>query len=132
MAIVELQGYSFVYEGVAGTPASPVLQGVDLVLDEGAFCVVSGPTGCGKTTLLRSLKPELAPRGAASGVLRVLDCELVGPHAGGSAPAAGDVGFVSQDPAAQVVCDTVLAELAFGLENAGTEPARAWRRWRAS
>ena len=128
MAIVELQGYSFVYEGVAGTPASPVLQGVDLVLDEGAFCVVSGPTGCGKTTLLRSLKPELAPRGATSGVLRVLGCELVEPQAGGSAPAAGDVGFVSQDPAAQVVCDTVLAELAFGLENAGTEPALMRRR----
>ena len=128
MARVELQGYSFAYEGAGSTPGQQILAGVDLVLDEGAFCVVSGPTGCGKTTLLRSLKPELAPRGEASGVLRVLGCELVGPQAGGSTPAAGDVGFVSQDPAAQVVCDTVLAELAFGLENAGTEPALMRRR----
>ena len=129
MAIVDLRGFSFAYPGGASGADHQVLHDVDLTLEEGAFCVVSGPTGCGKTTLLRSLKPELAPRGKAEGIVRVLGCELAGPNTNPSSlPSAGDIGFVSQDPAAQVVCDTVLAELAFGLENAGCDPATMRRR----
>ena len=31
------------------------LDGIDLVVDEGALCVVVGPSGCGKSTLLRAV-----------------------------------------------------------------------------
>ena len=30
-----------------------VLRGVDIVINDGAFCVLVGPSGCGKSTLLR-------------------------------------------------------------------------------
>ncbi len=33
--------------------ATEVLRGIDLVVEDGAFCVFVGPSGCGKSTLLR-------------------------------------------------------------------------------
>ena len=98
---------------------------------EGALCVVVGPTGCGKTTLLRALKPELARAGSHTGTIEVLGHTLVrdGRVTGELSPerSAREIGFVAQDPAAQIVCDTVWHELAFGLENIGT-PAPEMRR----
>ncbi len=55
--------------------------------------------------------PALAPKGERTG----------------EAVTCGNVAFVAQNPATQMVCDSVLAELAFNLENAGT-PAPQMRR----
>ncbi|ORT56191.1 ATP-binding cassette domain-containing protein [Streptomyces sp. CB03238] len=41
---------------------SPALQGVSLGVREGEILAVSGPRGCGKTTLLRCLSGRLVPR----------------------------------------------------------------------
>ncbi len=118
--------YTFAYPG-----GEPVLDHVSLEVAEGAFCVVVGPTGCGKTTLLRALKPELARAGSHAGTIEVLGHTLVrdGRVTGELSPerSAREIGFVAQDPAAQIVCDTVWHELAFGLENIGT-PAPEMRR----
>ena len=152
--LVRVEGFSFSYEEPDGSPR-PVLRDVSLAVKEGAFCVITGPTGCGKTTLLRSLNPELAPVGARAGRIEacgqvLLDapvaegCPPAAPRRAGApsaisastpsaAPApdprisAAQIGFVMQDPDAQLVCDTVLHELAFGLENLGT-PQDAMRR----
>ena len=130
MALVEVRGLSFRYAGESAVDApEPVLRGVDLVVDEGAFCVVTGPTGCGKSTLLRLLKPEIAPRGIAAGSIALDGVELLG-DAGPSprgCEASRAIGLVAQDPEAQIVCDTVRAELAFGLENLGV-PAQDMSR----
>ena len=128
---VRIRDLSFTYPAPAGTPA---LDHLSLEVPRGAFCVVSGPTGCGKTTLLRLLKPELAPTGAITGSIEVLG--ETRREAGGGAdsePAsrmrsAASIGFVMQDPAAQIVCDTVRRELAFGLESIGMEPDTMRRR----
>ena len=140
-AAVRVERFGFAYpDGTA------VLAGVDLIVPTGAFCVVVGPTGCGKTTLLRSLKPELAPAGTAEGTVEVLGRTLIGTAApadrethGAAHPAEGatamsavasatEIGFVMQDPAAQIVCDTVWHELAFGLEGIGTPQDEMRRR----
>ena len=108
-----------------------VLDRVSFSLDEGEFCTVAGPSGCGKTTLLRSLKPELAPTGAYAGTVEALGVALVrdGQRASelDARASAEGIGFVMQDPAAQIVCDTVWHELAFCLENLGM-PQEAMRR----
>ena len=132
MAIVEVRDYSFAYPTEPGLAEDPfVLNGVTLSVEEGAFCVLTGPTGCGKTTLLRSLKPELTPVGKREGSIKALGTPLV--HDGeptdamASRDSAALIGYVMQDPDAQIVCDTVWHEIAFGLENIGL-PQDAMRR----
>ena len=95
------------------------LDGVTLSLERGSYTVICGRSGCGKTTLLRHLKPVLAPHGAREG--RVLfdgaPVERLGLR-----DQAVRIGFVMQSPSDQVVCDKVWHELAFGLENVGCDP----------
>ena len=115
---------SFSYAGSA-QGAAPVLSHVSFEVEQGAFALVVGATGSGKSTLLRLAKPELAPQGELSG-----EVEVCGEAAGGlsAVASARSVGLVFQNPEAQIVCDTVWHELAFGLENLGTEPAQMRRR----
>lgn len=120
MVSLELKDFGFSYPGEA-----PVLQGLDLAIEEGSFCLLVGRTGCGKTTLLRCCKPEIAPVGERFGTVEVLGRTLEEAPTGHAAP---DVGYVFQSPENQIVCDTVLAELAFGLENLGTDPDAMRRR----
>ncbi len=134
-AIVQVQDFSFAYQGAEGG-LDQVFQKVSFKLKEGDFCLLVGPTGCGKTTLLRSMKPELAPAGERSGTIEVLGRPLVRDGQALSAKDGGisreesarAIGFVMQDPAMQIVCDTVWHELAFGLENLGTPQDEMRRR----
>jgi len=59
--VVELRDVSFAYPG-----GMPVLERVDLVIEEGEFVAVAGPNGGGKTTLIRiALGLERPRRGEA-------------------------------------------------------------------
>ena len=129
MAIVEVKKLSFTYPDIERDTASlernhPVLDQVSLSVEEGAFCVIVGATGCGKTTLLRTMKPELMPVGTKTGTVRICGKDIIvdGVITGAmdGVTSASSIGYVMQDPAAQIVCDTVWHELAFGLENLGT------------
>lgn len=111
-AAVEIAGLSFSYPNADG----PVFEDARLAIEEGAFAVLAGPTGSGKTTLLRLLKPEIAPAGSIAGERRVFGHDVAGLTVRESAET---IAFVFQDPANQIVCDTVWHELAFGLENLG-------------
>lgn len=126
MPAIEIEGFSFAYPAPASPPFQ-ALRDVSLTVEEGSFAVLAGMTGSGKSTLLSCLKPELAPLGFRQGEVRVfgqpLSYDEVGIHAG-----TVQVGFVLQDPAAQIVTDTVWHELAFGLENLGTPPDVMHRR----
>lgn len=121
MRALSFDRVTFSYAG-AGVP---VLRDVCLEVPEGAFALVVGATGSGKSTLLRLAKPEIAPAGERSGDVRVFgeDVSSLGPQ--GSARA---VGYVFQSPDAQVVCDTVWHEMAFGLENLGVPEGEMRRR----
>ncbi len=88
------------------------LDGISLTIRRGGFYLLCGYTGCGKTTLLRLLKPELAPFGELTG-------EIVYGEEFGAPPAPHEIGMVTQDPNEQIVTDKVWHELAFGLENMG-------------
>ncbi len=141
MALVEVNGFSFAYpaDGAErrGKMGERVLDEVSFQVEEGDFCLLVGSTGSGKTTLLRSLKPELMPEGERAGSITVAgkkiieNGEVVSPKdPDGLSPmeSASSIGFVMQSPEAQIVCDTVWHELAFGLENLGVEQDEMRRR----
>lgn len=127
---IEVEHFSFSYPQNDGAAARNALQDISFQVEQGAFCVLVGSTGCGKTTLLRSLKPELAPVGSTSGSLKLFGKQLAQNAHPAMSPleSAQLIGYVMQDPDAQIVCDTVWHELAFGLENIGTKPNEIRRR----
>ncbi len=97
---------------------NPALDGVQLTAGRGDFIVVCGPTGCGKTTLLRQLKPGLTPHGIQSGTI-LFEGEPLAKLS--RRDAASRIGYVMQNPDDQIVTDKVWHELAFGLESLGLD-----------
>lgn len=120
MEILRIENLSFRYPGAEKC----AVDSVDLSVNDGEFIVVCGESGCGKTTLLRLLKRELAPAGEKSGNIFYRGTrqeELDG------RTAAAEIGYVLQNPDNQIVTDKVWHELAFGLENIGV-PTEVIRR----
>mgnify|MGYP001538126673 FL=1 len=127
MEILRIEDLSFRY----AEAEQNAVEHVNLSLESGEFIVVCGESGCGKTTLLKLLKRELAPAGDVSGEIYykgILQQEL------DEKMSACEIGYVLQNPDNQIVTDKVWHELAFGLENMGI-PTEVIRRrvgeWRA-
>ena len=121
--MIELRNVTFGYDDLA----DPILRDVDLRLEEGELVLVAGRTGSGKSTLLRLLN-GLVPQfsgGVLSGDVHVAGRSIVS-----VAPRdlADVVGHVPQDPLAGFVTDTVEEELAYGMEQLGTDHATMRRR----
>lgn len=113
MDILQIENLNFRYPGAERN----AVDGVSFSVHSGEFMVVCGVSGCGKTTLLRLLKPELAPAGKLDG--RIVYC--------GGERTPAQIGYVLQNPDNQIVTDKVWHELAFGLENLGL-PTEVIRR----
>ena len=121
--VARVRGLRFTY---GGAPAA-ALDGVDLDVHAGEVLVLEGPSGGGKSTLLRSLA-GLVPD-FHGGVLGG-SVEVAGMDALRQPPAAlgGAVGMVFQDPEAQAVLGTVERDVAFGPANAGMPATEIARR----
>ena len=118
MELLKVENLTFTYpkQNPDAAKPEPTLQNVSFQVQEGAFVVVCGESGCGKTTLLKLLKRELAPAGERSGNIWFHGVEQA---ALTEREAACEIGFVLQNPENQTVTDKVWHELAFGLENMG-------------
>ncbi|MFI9106598.1 ABC transporter ATP-binding protein [Streptomyces fildesensis] len=107
--------------------AEPAVAGVDLTVPEGELCLLVGPSGVGKSTLLGAVS-GLVPHftgGVLSGRVTVAgrDTRTHKPR-----ELADVVGTVGQDPLSHFVTDTVEDELAYGMESLGLAPATMRRR----
>lgn len=110
-----------------GDAPAPAVQGVDLTVPEGELCLLVGPSGVGKSTVLNAvcgLVPHFTG-GTLHGRVTVdgRDTRTHKPR-----ELADVVGTVGQDPLAHFVTDTVEDELAYGMESLGLPPEVMRRR----
>lgn len=112
MEIFSVKNLSFTYPQMQ----EKALDNVNFTVKRGEFCVICGQSGCGKTTLLRLLKPQAAPHGTKMGEIFFCSENI---EKCSAEDTAFKIGYVSQNPENQTVTDTVLHELAFTLENMG-------------
>ncbi|HXH58194.1 ABC transporter ATP-binding protein [Iamia sp.] len=113
--------------GFAYPDGPPVLDGIDLAVAGGEVVLVVGGSGSGKSTLLRTVNGLVphASGGRFRGRILVGDQDVTALR---PRDLAGSVGFVHQDPEAQVVVDEVEHDVAFVLENLGVAEADMRRR----
>ncbi len=114
MALLTLSSLNFTYAG----STSPALKNVSLTVNEGDFILLCGNSGCGKTTLMRLIKPQLAPNGKLDGEI-LFDGRPLSSLT--DREAACGIGYVMQNPETQIVTDTCISELAFGLQSLGMD-----------
>lgn len=121
MEILALKNLTFRYHDCV----APAVDDLSLSVNTGDFLVLFGRSGCGKTTLLRQLKPQLAPHGELSGEV-IFEGKPFSEL--GERESAAQIGFVQQSPENQIVTDKVWHELAFGLESLGYDTPTIRRR----
>lgn len=121
--MIRFEQVSVVYEDAD----RPALTGVDLTVPEGELCLLVGPSGVGKSTLLGTVS-GLVPH-FTGGTLRGR-VTVAGRDTRHHRPRelADVVGTVGQDPLAHFVTDTVEDELAYGMECLGLPPSTMRRR----
>ena len=116
MAIVTLQNVTYKYP----LTETPVLQNVNLQINEGEFVAVIGPNGAGKSTLCYTLAGFVPHffKGELTGTVEVAGVET---HQSTLNEWVLNVGLAFQNPFNQIsgAKYTVFEEIAFGLENIG-------------
>ncbi len=121
-AAVEFRHVTFCYRGAERA----AVRDVSLRVERGAVVVITGESGCGKTTLMRMVNAliPLAYQGDGAGEVLVAGRAV---RDWTTSALAGTVGSVFQNPRSQFVNADVASEIAFGCENLGV-PCEEMRR----
>lgn len=104
METFSVKNLSFTYPQMK----TKALDDVSFSVKKGEFCVICGQSGCGKTTLLRLLKPQSAPHGEKKGEILFCSQSL---DKCSDVDTAFKIGYVAQNPENQIVTDTVMHEI---------------------
>jgi energy-coupling factor transport system ATP-binding protein len=112
--VIQLKQFSLDY----GSEDSQIFRRLNLDYKKAEFSVICGPTGSGKSTLLKSLiglVPALTyARIAGERILNGIEISGKRPQ-----QLANLVGYVNQTPESAFVAETVVEEIAFGMEQLG-------------
>lgn len=122
--MIELSNVSFRYEGTE----SDALAGIDLTVSTGECFVLTGSSGCGKTTVTRLIN-GLIPHfyaGEVKGSVKIdgIDCTDREPH-----ELAEKAGSVFQNPRTQFFNSDTDSEIVFGMENCAVPYDEMHRRY---
>ncbi len=111
MNILEIKNLNFNY-----VDFPPLWENVNMQLEAGDFALLLGPSGSGKSCLMKHLIYKLAPYGNASGEILYKGQSLnsLSPY-----EHVKNIAYVSQNPDEQIVSESVWQELAFSLEQLG-------------
>ena len=120
--ILVIQDLSFSY---AMTPQVMAIEHFSCKVLAGQVCLLLGPTGSGKSTILSLIKPEVAPQGERQGLICVCGQDV---STMTQKQSVDTIAFVPQVTSSALVCETPLKELAFGLENSGVSEKEMSRR----
>jgi len=118
--LIEMKGVSKVYH----TGAKPALQDINLKIDGGEFVFLVGPSGAGKTTLIRLIFCEQAP---TSGRISFLGRDTSTYKPGELLQHRRRMGMVFQD-FRLLKSKTVFENVAFALEVVGRSPKEIQKR----
>ena len=111
MNILEIKNLNFNY-----VDFPPLWENVNMQLEAGDFALLLGPSGSGKSCLMKHLIYKLAPYGNASGdiLYKGQSLDSLSPY-----EHVKNIAYVSQNPDEQIVSESVWQELAFSLEQLG-------------
>ncbi len=109
-----IKNLSFAYPG----SEKNALDNINIEIEKGSFVTICGHIGSGKTTLIKHLKPSLAPHGASRGEI-LFEGKPLKDISGRDE--CEKIAFIMQNPEVQSVTDKVYHEIAFGLESLGFE-----------
>jgi energy-coupling factor transport system ATP-binding protein len=131
--VLETRGLTFTYFAAGGAPEGeptapvPALTDVNLAIARGTLTGILGPTGAGKSTLMRALHRAIPAffEGDLAGDVRLEGRSLAGRAV---ADLAGTIGVVLQDFEFQLFSSTCAQEVAFGPLNLGVSAAETRRR----
>lgn len=120
MAWIDLDKVSFTYTG----SKKAALYELTISLEQGKVYGLMGPNGSGKTTLANLLVGFIPNyyQGLLTGTISILDKNMAEATINDF---VGKIGYVFQNPFNQIsgIKDTVFDEVAYGLENLGTNPS---------
>jgi len=114
MPLIEVKNLTYNYPD----SIKPALNNVNLTIEKGEFVILTGSSGCGKTTICRCFN-GLIPHfyyGALTGDVIVAGFSV---REWPTFKLAQKVGFVFQNPENQLFALSVEKDVAFGLENLG-------------
>ena len=114
--LIELEEITFSYPDVH----SPVLDRINLTLNDTQQLGLIGPNGCGKTTLFHCMMGLLKPQ---SGTIRFKGEELL--ESDDFFALRKEIGLLFQDADDQLFSPTVIEDVAFGPLNLGVAPKEA-------
>ncbi len=106
---------------------TPTLNCINAQISPGDFVLLTGPTGCGKSTFLRAIN-GLIPHssgGTLTGTVRINNINV---STQPLATTCEQVSLLFQNPDDQLFCTLVEDEIAFGLENLGFPPDKIRQR----
>ena len=112
MALIDIKNLTYTYPGAS----KPSVYDVTIKIEKGEFVLITGPSGCGMTTLCRCFN-GLIPhfyQGEIKGEVTVAGINTFERH---TYEMAKHVGLVFQNPENQLFALSVEKDVAFGLEN---------------